>query len=83
MKKYNGFVEGGRYLIKNNGAYSVLEIEILKITKHAIKYNLPDKNITTTHWKLKEEFDWVPLEKLRKEKNIEGSEHGRNSNRSD
>ena len=26
----------------------------------------------TTHWKLKEEYNWVPLEKLRKEKNIKG-----------
>jgi hypothetical protein len=72
MKKYNGFTEGNRYLVKCNGAINVLEIEILKITKYGIKYIMYGGGHPTTHWKLKEEFNWVPLEKLRKEKNIEG-----------
>jgi len=79
MKKFNGFIEGNTYLIKNGGVFNVLEIEILKITKYAIKYRLPDKNCTTTHWKLKEEFTWLPLEKLRKEKIAEREEDGRDN----
>ena len=83
MKKFNGFTEGSKYLVMNKGVINVVEIEILQITKYAIKYKYFERSGDMIMWRLKEEFVWVPLEKLRNKKSIEGNEHGRTSNRFD
>lgn len=83
MKKFNGFEEGSRYLVKTKGVINIVEIEVLQITKYAIKYKFFEKSGDIIIWKLKEEFIWTPLEKLRNKKSIEGNENGRTSNRSD